>query len=1077
MRIIALLMLLFSCCSGLFTKIIVVNAQGQDVELYNQDDLKISCAYDIEEAESENTWHLTLDRQVTNEDRQQRLKLKLANGDNKEIDYSRTAGMEEEEGWLTKKDYTSSKKIKLTVKLPKETTELIVTVQIDEKLTDEDGKETLKRDILPRNVYSKLVWDKQKGRATQDSAMKEIKETTASSVVGPTLKNKQVANRGAIARNDISGLARNQALYTNKDPEYTEEDPQTGTIPVHSWKPTNSEYVLNHQGGIENQSGWDGNIGWSTGSQNLTNSYIHYGFNENVADKASLSIRKMAMATDKEDEFDIRLNVRGQTNYEPGLDIVLVLDNSKSTNTFKSKMVSVVKELVDGLVQLKSVGKANIRVGAQVFSSWDSNGFNPTMPISENTSNWQKIYGNDYYAKYSLGATHTQRGLMQANDLFDNVKKNDELEGKTYNRKKMILLLTDGAPTESWKPSTAVADSTMFYDPVYVTKFDDKNGDNSYKEGEALGSVSNRLTTKFSTVKTYAGFTFRSHITTTNSTARYIKEGGAEVHTIAVNIEKTTGETHTRAELIKGLYLMASKKANAPENSNRQEDYFFRDVDLGNIDNYVDEWYKEISHSVSKGQLNDTLGDMVDLVNTPEVKRVAGGNDFEVPNIQLKDNRRRLYMEGINLYKGQEIQIDYKVKLRTGASNFVPGKWYQANGKTTLAPSPERSPDVLDFAVPSVRTEDNRPNFEVSVEKKWEDARNREEDFWGLRSDKVTAILQKKIGSNWVDEKLVDVTKNADWKAVFDSVLGNESQFRVIEKDRVKGYATAAYDPATFTQASLGSKRVTMTNKLLTTNYTFKKYSHDGQTPFKEPNKPKFKVTRQAKNGLVEKMVVKDLEPSNDGTVKIEGLPIGSYLVEEGYVPVGHSEMVPFIIEVTENDAGTGVTAKVVGQGSQHKVVNKLNDFQLIVSKIDQNNRALNGATFKLTGPNGYNKELSTGSTFTFTDMQPGAYTLTEEKAPKGYVGMSDSVIITIMPDGSVNITNNAMVTWTSSLSENKIEMTVKNRPDGVLPSTGGRGVTPRYIIVIACIMIGISLMSYLYIIEKKYYPDKSTRE
>jgi hypothetical protein len=142
------------------------------------------------------------------------------------------------------------------------------------------------------------------------------------------------------------------------------------------------------------------------------------------------------MATDKEGEFDIRLNVRGQTNYEPGLDIVLVLDNSKSTNTFKSKMVSVVKELVDGLVQLKSVGKANIRVGAQVFSSWDSNGFNPTMPISDNTSNWQKIYGNDYYAKYSLGATHTQRGLMQANDLFDNVKKNDELEGKTYNRKK-----------------------------------------------------------------------------------------------------------------------------------------------------------------------------------------------------------------------------------------------------------------------------------------------------------------------------------------------------------------------------------------------------------------------------------------------------------------------------------------------------------------------------------------------------------------------------------------------------------------------------------------------------------------
>lgn len=36
------------------------------------------------------------------------------------------------------------------------------------------------------------------------------------------------------------------------------------------------------------------------------------------------------MATEKEDEFNVRLNVRGQTNYEPGIDIVLVLDNSAS---------------------------------------------------------------------------------------------------------------------------------------------------------------------------------------------------------------------------------------------------------------------------------------------------------------------------------------------------------------------------------------------------------------------------------------------------------------------------------------------------------------------------------------------------------------------------------------------------------------------------------------------------------------------------------------------------------------------------------------------------------------------------
>ena len=925
--VIAVLIMSFSCCLGLFTKVVRGSSEEQTFELYNKDDLNIAYSYQVEESDTRNIWHVKLNRKATRGEYHQRFKLKFTDSQNQKIDYPAVKDMTEQEDWLIEKEYTSSNQRELTLKLPKELTELVLTVQLDEK---ELEKETVEEDILPENVSCTLTNEKKRSPADEDinsrveSHENEPREEREKSS-GPELK----AHSKAALSSNGSGSSRNIKRYTNKVPQYTTDDPKIGKYPIPSWKPDGSDTVLNHRGGIENQTGWDNNAGWNTSGQNLTDSYIHYGYNQSFSDKAGISIRKMAMLTAKEDEFKVRLNVRGETNYEPGLDIVLVLDSSKSTNMFKPQMVNVVQKLINQLIELKTVGKANIRVGAEIFSAYKDQSGNATMPISDDTANWKKIYGPGYYADLSGEATHTQRALMQAHDSFEKAKKNDEAAGKKYNRKRMILLLTDGAPTLSWEPKTAIADNTMFYDPVYVKEFYDKNSNGTYKRGDALGSNPDSLTTKFLNPMYYAGFTFRSHITTTNSTARYIKEAGAEIHTIAVNIEIAGGEQHPRAELIKGLYLMASKKANASENSNQQQDYFFRDVDLANINNYIDEWYTEVSRSIINGQINDPLGDMVELVGNPTITQVAGTATTIPQTVQVKDNRRRLYVDNLTLYKGQEVQIEYTVKLRTGASGYVPGKWYPTNGQTTLTPTPEYSPDVLDFGVPSVRLKEKTPTFAPSVEKSWEDDQN----AWGLRPDKVVAILQRKEGSTWVKVQEIDVKKASSWKAAFNTINGGTTQYRIIEKDRVNGYGEATYNLPQFTHGILGANSVKMTNKLLTTNYTFKKVSHDGKTPF-TTDKPKFKVTRQAKNGLAAKVVVSNLAPANDGTVKIEGLPIGSYTVEETTVPDGYKKMANFTIEVTENSAGTAVVAKVAGQGSQHIVTNQLKEFASPVEKV-----------------------------------------------------------------------------------------------------------------------------------------------
>ena len=125
----------------------------------------------------------------------------------------------------------------------------------------------------------------------------------------------------------------------------------------------------------------------------------------------------------------------------------------------------------------------------------------------------------------------------------------------------MMLVFTDGAPNQSWTPITTMYDSDMFYDKVRILRNDDKNSADNYKVGNSLGSTGTSV--KFSRGINYGGYTINSHLTTTNSTAKDIKEQGVEIHTIAVDITKVSAEGHSELELIEGLFRMASRKANA----------------------------------------------------------------------------------------------------------------------------------------------------------------------------------------------------------------------------------------------------------------------------------------------------------------------------------------------------------------------------------------------------------------------------------------------------------------------------------------------------------------------------------
>ena len=214
------------------------------------------------------------------------------------------------------------------------------------------------------------------------------------------------------------------------------------------------------------------------------------------------------------------------------------------------------------------------------------------------------------------------------------------------------------------------------------------------------------------------------------------------------------------------------------------------------------------------------------------------------------------------------------------------------------------------------------------------------------------------------------------------------------------------------------------------------------------------------------------MTPNNAGEVSFGEVPIGVYTVEETYVPVGFQKMANFELKVTEADAATSLVFKVNDSTEPYSVVNKLNDFLLRVEKVDPQGKLLEGAVFKLTGPN-YEETLSGGPEFTFTKLRPGSYSLKEIENPNGYQRIQEPIIFEIALDGKVTITPHEDVAGIGGVTEeeNRIVLKVTNKKvrAGVLPSTGGMGIRAFQWAAGMLVMGGFLLMGFsLYLNRRK---------
>lgn len=920
-HLLMLVVLLFSFIAETLPSLVTAHAETTKTELIDEKFLKVS--YDYEPQEDSNRWRITFSRQSEQSDKEQRLKLKVTNEKGKVIAYPTIKSMTEKDEWLIEKNYSSSMEGQLVFELPKTIKKLNLDVQMDEQtLSDKQDAKTQENILDIKKPFVLEVKDTKEETKTTDS--KEAVKTSSEEFIGPPEPEEVVPMLATAVPNH--GLLRMDPLkYTNKAPVYTTN--ADGTYPTNSWTPTGQSNVINHQGGYEEENGWDGNTGWNVSQDDYTKSYIKYGENKS---KPNIEMRKYASETTKEDEFDIRLNVRGRTIPKPGVDVCFVLDNSTSMimpngniGGMKRKDLSVrsLQKLIDKF-KAADPDTDSLRIGGIVYSSPDGRYSNRTVSMSSNSSNWQNVI-DTYKTTTAEGNTFTQKALMNAQTMLNN--------SSGTNRRKVIFLLTDGAPNLSYKPIRARSDSTIYYDGLRITEY--SSAGSSDRDFVLKDAGVGYYTTK---IPGYylpgTGQCLYSHLTPANSTAADIKDQGMEINTIAININANVipVERHTTNELVTGLYRMASKRANATGNA--QSDYqFYHANTSGDFDISFDDWFNSVIQTVDKGVIEDPIGDMYELVGTPTVKElkksgVPAIESGKQPNKPVVSNNK-ITVDNINLYGSQEIQVDYKVRLKTDASNYEGGKWYPTNGRTTLTPTPERTTDKLDFGVPSARGKAEK--VKIPVEKKWSDSFKNTENYWGLRPNSVKVLLQRKKNNSWIDVETKTLNAANNWKDEFTTEGGN-IVYRVVEPSRTTGYAKPESNVGEFSAKTLPSKGVQITNKLLTGKAIICKYKEDGKTPF-SGDKPKFSVKRKSDG----KVLATDLEPDASGQVTISDIPMGDFIVEESYVPQGYTKMDDIDLKAVDNGSGTSLDVTLNGQKSPYKVINKLaKDLKIPVEKI-----------------------------------------------------------------------------------------------------------------------------------------------
>ncbi|EMF0368393.1 VWA domain-containing protein, partial [Enterococcus faecium] len=490
-------------------------------------------------------------------------------------------------------------------------------------------------------------------------------------------------------------VSANQTIPT----EYTTDD--QGTYPKANWQPTGNTNVLDHQGNKNGSNQWDEINSWDGDPNDRTHSYIEYGGTGNQADYA---IRKFAKETTTPGLFDVYLNARGnvQKDITP-LDLVLVVDWSGSMND--NDRIGEVKIGVDRFVDtLADSGITDkINMGYVGYSSDGYSYSNGAVQMGSFDSVKNQV--KSITPSWTNGGTFTQKALRDAGNMLS----------VPNGHKKVIVLLTDGVPTFSYKVQRVHAQPSNDYYGTQFSNTQDQPGNTSRIARSYYAPDQNNQSRRID-----------STFIATIGEAMALKERGIEIHGLGIQLQSDPAAGLSKAEVESRMRQMVS--------ADEKGDLYYESADHAtDISEYLAKKAVQISATVSNGQINDPIAEpFIYQPGTLSVKSVGTNPTTVTPTISIDGNT--IKSNQIYLGKDQEIQIHYQVRIQTENEDFHPNFWYQMNGRTTFQPSIDTD-ELAEFGIPAAKA----PGVNLHIKKLWEEFDNNPAN----RPDQVTFEIQR----------------------------------------------------------------------------------------------------------------------------------------------------------------------------------------------------------------------------------------------------------------------------------------------------------------------------------------------
>lgn len=754
----------------------------------------------------------------------------------------------------------------------------------------------------------------------------------------------------------------NQTIPT----EYITDD--QGTYPKASWQPTGNTNVLDHQGNKNGTNQWDGINSWNGDPNDRTHSYIEYGGTGNQADYA---IRKYAKETSTPGLFDVYLNARGnvQKDITP-LDLVLVVDWSGSMND--NNRIGEVKIGVDRFVDtLADSGITDkINMGYVGYSSEGYSYSNGAVQMGSFDSVKNQV--KSITPSRTNGGTFTQKALRDAGSMLS----------VPNGHKKVIVLLTDGVPTFSYKVQRVHAQSSSNYYGTQFSNTQDRPGNTSLISRIYDAPDQNNLSRRID-----------STFIATIGEAMALKERGIEIHGLGIQLQSDPAAGLSKAEVESRMRQMVS--------SDEKGDLYYESADHAtDISEYLAKKAVQISATVSNGQINDPIAEpFIYQPGTLSVKSVGTSPTTVTPSISIEGNT--IKSNQIYLGKDQEIQIHYQVRIQTENEDFHPNFWYQMNGRTTFQPNIDTN-ELAEFGIPSAKA----PGVSLHIKKLWEEFDNNLAD----RPDQVTFEIQREHTTNaaaWKNGyiriiKPAKDTTNTWERADIDKLSANSGEsyqeilslpqynnqgqafsYQTIKELPVPGYDSQQIDAMTWKN----TKQFTPLNLKITKN---------SSTGEKDLIGAVFKLTGDSIDTL--------LTDHGDGTYSLpENVKLQkemTYTLTETKAPEGHelSKKTTWEIKIASDGTVTidGKTVTTSDDTIQLTIENPFVEIPVAVRKYTMQGTDkeinLKGAAFSLQKKeaNGTYQPIDSQTTnekglASFDSLTPGKYRVVETAGPAGY--------------------------------------------------------------------------------------------